>query len=37
MKRNNLTTALLAGLAGAAGLASTAQAVNLNATVSARS
>jgi hypothetical protein len=30
MKRNNLTTALLAGLAGAAGLASTAQAVNLN-------
>ena len=31
MKRNNLTTALLAGLAGAAGLASTAQAVNLNA------
>jgi hypothetical protein len=30
MKRNNLTTALLAGLAGAAGLATTAQAVNLN-------
>ena len=30
MKRNSLTTALLAGLAGAAGLASTAQAVNLN-------
>ena len=31
MKRNSLTTALLAGLAGAAGLATTAQAVNLNA------
>jgi hypothetical protein len=30
MKRNSLTTALLAGLAGAAGLASTAEAVNLN-------
>lgn len=30
MKRNSLTTALLAGLAGAAGLATTAQAVNLN-------
>jgi hypothetical protein len=30
MKRNNLTTALLAGLAGAAGLASSAQALNLN-------
>ena len=30
MKRNNLTTALLAGLAGAAGLATTANAVNLN-------
>ncbi len=30
MKRNSLTTALLAGLAGAAGLASTAQAINLN-------
>jgi hypothetical protein len=30
MKRNNLTTALLAGLAGAAGLASSAHALNLN-------
>lgn len=30
MKRNSLTTALLAGLAGAAGLATTAEAVNLN-------
>jgi hypothetical protein len=30
MKRNSLTTALLAGLAGAAGLATTANAVNLN-------
>lgn len=30
MKRNSLTTALLAGLAGAAGLASTATAVNIN-------
>src|SRR5687768_14269717 len=30
MKRNSLTTALLAGLAGAAGLATTATAVNLN-------
>lgn len=30
MKRNSLTTALLAGLAGAAGLATTAQALNLN-------
>jgi len=30
MKRNSLTTALLAGLAGAAGLATTASAVNLN-------
>jgi hypothetical protein len=30
MKRNSLTTALLAGLAGAAGLASSAQALNLN-------
>jgi hypothetical protein len=31
MKRNSLTTALLAGLAGAAGLASSAHALNLNA------
>jgi hypothetical protein len=30
MKRNSLTTALIAGLAGAAGLASTASALNLN-------
>jgi hypothetical protein len=30
MKKNSLTTALLAGLAGAAGLATTAHAVNLN-------
>jgi hypothetical protein len=30
MKRNSLTTALLAGLAGAAGLATTANAVNIN-------
>ena len=30
MKRNSLTTALLAGLAGAAGLASSAHALNLN-------
>jgi hypothetical protein len=30
MKRNSLTTALLAGLAGAAGLATTAHAVNIN-------
>lgn len=30
MKRNSLTTALLAGLAGAAGLVTTANAVNLN-------
>lgn len=31
MKRNSLTTALLAGLAGAAGLATSAHALNLNA------
>lgn len=30
MKKNSLTTALLAGLAGAAGLATTAHAVNIN-------
>ena len=30
MKRNNLTTAVLAGLAGAVGIAGSAQAVNLN-------
>ena len=30
MKKNSLTTALLAGLAGAAGLVTTANAVNLN-------
>lgn len=30
MKRNSLTTALIAGLAGAAGIAATAQAVNVN-------
>lgn len=30
MKRNNLTTALLAGLAGAAGMATTAHALNIN-------
>jgi hypothetical protein len=30
MNRKNLTAAVLAGLAGAAGIASSAQAVNLN-------
>ena len=30
MDRKNLTAAVLAGLAGAAGIASTAQAVNMN-------
>ena len=30
MNRKNLTAAVLAGLAGAAGLAATAQAVNMN-------